>query len=145
MSQTDKITFTVPGKPFGKQRPRHSRNGNTYIPDETRVHEQIVAAEYVSAHGSFRFPDGAYIVMRIYAYYGIPKSTSKNKRADMLSGRIRPTVKPDCDNIEKLIADALNRVAYSDDRYIVDTMVRKFYSDRPRTEVVLEEWRYNKN
>ena len=56
----------------------------------------------------------------------------------MRSGEIRPTVKPDFDNIGKLIADALNGVAYDDDKCIVDAQVRKFYSDNPRTEVILQ-------
>ena len=37
------IEFTVPGEPFGKQRPRHSRvSGTTYTPRETKLHEQLI-------------------------------------------------------------------------------------------------------
>lgn len=39
----------------------------------------------------------------------------------MLEHRIRPTVKPDLDNVAKLIYDALNGVAWYDDNAIVDT------------------------
>lgn len=61
----------------------------------------------------------------------------------MISGEIRPTVKPDWDNIGKLIADALNGIAYDDDKCIVDAMVRKFYSTDPRTVVILQEAQIN--
>lgn len=52
---------------------------------------------------------------------------------------IRPTKKPDMDNIIKIIADALNGIAYYDDSQIVDTAVRKFYSDEPRVVVKISE------
>lgn len=67
--------------------------------------------------------------------YPIPKSTSKKKRKEMLEHRLRPTVKPDLDNVAKLIYDALNGVAWYDDNAIVDARVQKFYSDEPRVEV----------
>ena len=47
---------------------------------------------------------------RIIAYYEIPKSTSKKKRREMLEHRIRPTKKPDWDNIGKIVCDSLNLV-----------------------------------
>lgn len=71
----------------------------------------------------------------------IPKKTSKDRRSKMLSGFIRPTVKPDWDNIGKLVADALNGIAYDDDKCIVDAQVRKFYSDQPRTDIIIYGFR----
>ena len=75
----------------------------------------------------------------IKAYYPIPKSTSKKQHQAMLDGQIRPTKKPDWDNIGKIICDALNGIAYKDDSAIVEAMVEKYYSDEPRVEVLLEE------
>ena len=65
----------------------------------------------------------------------IPKSVSKKKRGLMLEGMLRPTKKPDMDNVVKIIADSLNQIAYRDDTQIVDCQCRKFYSDDPRVEV----------
>ena len=76
--------------------------------------------------------------LRVFAYYAIPKSTSKKKRKLMLDKVIRPTKKPDMDNIIKIIADSLNKIAYHDDAQIVDTMVRKFYSENPRVEISIQ-------
>ena len=73
----------------------------------------------------------------IIAYYPIAKSTSKKKRQQMLAGLIRPTKKPDLDNVIKSILDALNKVAYHDDTQIVSLSVEKFYSDSPRVEVAI--------
>ena len=89
--------------------------------------------------GNAKFPDDAMLDMRIKAYYSIPKSKSKKMKALMLEGIIRPTKKPDMDNVVKIIADSLNNIAYRDDTQIVDCQCRKFYSDTPRVEVRILE------
>lgn len=130
------LRFTVEGEPFGKQRPRH--NGKiTYTPQETHEHEDLIRWAYRRACRGFRFPDGWYIDLHVIAYMRIPKTAKGDIRHKMLSGRLRPAKTPDWDNIGKLVADALNKIAYSDDRYIVDASVRKFWAEHPRTEVIL--------
>ena len=106
---------------------------------QTREHEQLIAWAYRQQCRNFRFPPKTYIDIRVIAYIKIPKSASKKNREKMIAGEIRPTVKPDWDNIGKLVADALNGIAYDDDKCIVDAMVRKFYSTDPRTVVILQE------
>ncbi len=133
------IEFTVPGEPFGKQRPRHSRvSGTTYTPRETKLHEQLIQRAYGEA-GGYKFPEGSQLRISIFAVMGIPKSTPKYKRADMLSANIRPTKKPDWDNIGKLVCDALNGVAYDDDKCICSACVIKLYGEEPQTYVRLED------
>lgn len=131
--------FTIPGEPFGKQRPRHSRaSGTTYTPRETKLHEQLIQWEFRKQCRD-RFPEGAQVRVIITAVMSIPKSTPKYRRADMLSGKIRPTKKPDWDNIGKLVCDALNGVAYGDDKCVCEAVVRKFYGCEPRVIVRLED------
>lgn len=136
----ERIEFSIPGTPFGKQRPKFSRAGRyvkTYTPDETVRYENLVKLMYQQAADGRRFEDGTMLDMRIIAYYGIPRSTSKKRRKAMLEHRIRPTKKPDLDNIAKVICDSLNLVAYHDDSAIVDTQIRKFYSEDPRVDVII--------
>jgi len=133
------IEFTVPGEPFGKQRPRHSRvSGTTYTPKETKLHEQLIQWAYRKA-GGHKFPEDSEIRITIIAVMGIPKSTPKYRRADMLSGKICPTKKPDWDNIGKLVCDALNGVAYDDDKCVCDARVVKLYGEVPHLRVRLED------
>lgn len=133
------IDITVPGEPFGKQRPRHSRaSGTTYTPRETKLHEQLIQWAY-RRNGGDRFPEGSQLRVTIIAVMGIPKSAPKYKRADMLSGKIRPTKKPDWDNIGKLVCDALNGVAYDDDKCVCDARVVKLYGEVPHLRVRLED------
>lgn len=134
-----KVKFTIDGNPIGWQRVGYNRyTGAKFTQEKTRQHEQLVALMYRQQAGAFRFPKGTYLDMRVIAYLPIPKSKNKIERQLMIEGKIRPTVKPDWDNIGKLIADALNGIAYDDDKCIVDAQVRKFYSDNPRTEVILQ-------
>ena len=135
------IRFTVPGNPFGKQRPKFARQGQfvrTYTPKETLQHEKVVAALYEKVAKGKQFKDKMPLDIQITAYYPIPKSTSKKKRKEMLEHQIRPVVKPDLDNIAKLIYDALNGVAWHDDNAIVDTRICKFYSENPRVEIFIQ-------
>lgn len=134
------VRFTILGEPKGKGRPRFCRNtGHAITPKDTVNYETLVRMEYGVAYSDFKFPDDAMLDMRIKAFYSIPKSASKKKRASMLANEIRPTKKPDMDNVVKIIADSLNKVAYRDDTQIVDCQCRKFYSENPRVEVMIKE------
>lgn len=136
-----KVKFTVRGEPQGKGRPRFSRVGNhvqTRTPDETVLYENLIRTEYQRQCGSARFPDNAQLDMRVLAYYQVPASASKKKVRQMLNREIRPAKKPDWDNIGKVVADSLNQLAYRDDAQVVDAQVRKFYSEHPRIEVVIQ-------
>ena len=129
------------GEPQGKGRPRFSTvcgHVKTKTPDQTVIYENLVKTEYRNQSG-VRFPDDAMLDVRVMAYYTIPKSISKKKRQAMLDHKVRPTKKPDFDNIGKVICDSLNGIAYRDDAQIVDAQVRKFYSDTPRVVVIITD------
>lgn len=133
-----RIEFTVYGKPLGKQRHRDG-NGKHYTPKQTEDRENLIKWSYKKECGNYRFPDKTPLDLRVYAYFPIPKSTSKLNRQKMIDGEIRPTVVPDYDNIAKIVSDALNGIAYDDDRCVVDSMQRKFYGEIPRTVIIIQE------
>jgi Holliday junction resolvase RusA-like endonuclease len=133
------VSFKVLGEPVGKGRPKFARVGDgvtTYTPRETRAYEERVRAAYRAAGGP-HLGDRA-LCVRIVAYCPIPASVSKARRYAMAHGFELPTKKPDCDNILKIICDALNRCAYDDDKQIVRAeVVKKYTADIPRVEVTL--------
>ncbi len=134
------VKFTVQGEPKGKGRPRFiPQTGRAITPKDTANYETLVRMEYMAQCQGFKFPDDAMLDMRIMAYYSIPKSASKKNRERMKTRLLRPTKKPDMDNVVKIVADSLNQVAYRDDTQIVDCQCRKFYSDNPRVEVTIQE------
>lgn len=136
------ITFTVPGSPQGKMRPRVVKRGNfvqTYTPDKTVNYENLVKLMYGQEAKGRVFDREKSLLVLIVALYDIPQSTSKKRAELMRIGEIRPTKKPDLDNIAKIICDALNGVAYHDDAQVVDLKVVKYYSDTPCVTVTIEE------
>ena len=136
------VSFTILGEPRGKGRPRVvSRNGfsKAYTPKETAMYENLVRVEYEVQTERYRFSDASFLEMKIETYYSVPKSTSKKRRASMISGDIRPMKKPDLDNVIKIIADSLNNVAYKDDTQIVTCKCYKYYSDEPKVVVTIVE------
>lgn len=58
----------------------------------------------------------------------------------MLEGRELPLKKPDMDNIVKVVADALNGVAYHDDVQIALVQAKKCYSAVEGLDVTVEEY-----
>lgn len=127
------MKFTIPGEPTGKGRPRVMRTGHAYTPEKTVLYENLVKLCYKG-----KIHEGE-LAMDVKAFYQIPKSASRRNADLMQRWCIKPTKKPDCDNVLKIIADALNGIAYKDDSQIVDARVRKYYSDEPRIEVEISE------
>ena len=126
------MKFVIPGEPKAKGRHRTS-NGHSYTPDSTVLYENWIKQCFISSENKERLE--GQIEAHIKAFFSIPKSTSKTKRSQMLSGEIRPTKKPDTDNIAKCVLDACNNLAYKDDSQIVKLVVEKYYGDDPRLEV----------
>lgn len=134
------IEFVVWGEPQGKGRPRFTRDGRAYTPMKTRTYEAEVVAAFRRDCPRFEpWEKGVPLRVRIRAVYAIPQSAPAMARAKMLAGETRPTKKPDCDNIEKIICDSLNAICYHDDAQIVDTRVIKEYGAEPRVEVRITE------
>lgn len=127
------ITFTVPGKPKGKGRPRFSR-GHAYTPKATAEYEALIRRMYIMQGGKKFAGD---VSISILVLFPIPKKTPKLLRAQMLTGDVLPAKKPDGDNIEKAVADALNGTAYGDDSQIVAAKWEKRYAEEDKCGLVV--------
>jgi Holliday junction resolvase RusA-like endonuclease len=127
-----KISFTVLGKPRGKGRPRFFR-GHAYTPPETRDYEKRVKQCYLMETGGHCFSGP--VAVTVEAYFSIPKSWSKAKKAQAMKGEVMPG-KPDIDNIIKIVLDALNGVAYDDDSHVIAISGRKSYTIEETSEGV---------
>ena len=132
-----KIEFTVPGVPVGKGRPRFTKDGHTYTPEKTRQYENKVVLCWKCQSGK-GFAAGVPLIAHVMAYFPVPKSASKAKKAAM-EGTFH-TKKPDSDNVCKAILDALNQHAYPDDSAAQIGGCYKIYTNgAPRVEVTIEE------
>lgn len=121
------VVFTVPGKPQGKARARTTKTGHTYTPKKTVMYENLVKTCFMESQPRQTWFDGEPLDVKIYARFPIPKSITKRHRMEIIVGHIMPTITPDADNIAKVICDALNGVAYYDDRQICRLEVNKEY------------------
>lgn len=129
------IKFTIPGEPKGKGRPRVTRYG-VYTPETTVNYENWVKICFQEAKQ--KKLEGQ-LKAEIRCYFEIPNSYSKKKKEDALRGNIRPAKKPDLDNIMKIILDALNGLAYKDDKDIIECSIEKWYGEEARVEVEIKE------
>lgn len=91
-----------------------------------------------SQHAPKELLDGP-LQLTVRVYRPTLKSFSKKKKKLAEEGKIRPTTKPDTDNYIKGIKDALKNVIWKDDSQVVDLQVSKFYSEKPRIEVKIEQ------
>lgn len=101
-----------------KERPRYDRrNDRVYTPSKTKKDEQRISKEWRAQVGD-RFKDHATEV-RVFISICRPLAESNPK---YWAGR--PDLgKPDTDNVDKLVRDALNGLAYKDDKQITQSRV----------------------
>ena len=138
-----KYMFEVEGRVKPKQSTKFAKIGGfvrTYTPSDVKSYSNWVRLCFKGAYPDFKPLDGA-IKLLIEVNFIIPKSYTKKKVQMIEEGYICPTVKPDCDNICKQIADSLNGLAWLDDKQIVNLEVRKRFAERDFVVVSFEEWR----
>jgi Holliday junction resolvase RusA-like endonuclease len=134
------IRLTIPGETVPQLRPRFAKRGiytQTYDPEKCRNYKAYVRY-LANANKPEKLMEGPVSVL-IMVYRQIPASWSKTKTALAITGDLRPVTKPDADNIAKGIKDALKGIIWRDDAQVVDLRVEKWYSDKPRAEVEIDE------
>lgn len=107
------LDITIPWKYHAKQRPRNG-GGHTYTPKPTKVAEKILKDFFLAEVGEDFVPFEGPISMSVemdkeqlhIVITEMPDHTTK------LTG--------DVDNYLKTVGDALNKVAYADDKQIMD-------------------------
>jgi Holliday junction resolvase RusA-like endonuclease len=135
------VNYIVYGEPVGKGRPRFARRGtfvSTYTPQKTKTYEDEIRMMATAAMGASE-PLDTPVTVAIYIRVGIPASYSKQKRKDALSGVLKPTKKPDLDNVAKCFLDSMNEIVYLDDKLVVNLHVTKVYAETPAVEVMVKE------
>lgn len=131
--------FDILTAPKGKERPRVS-NKKFYKQQQTIDFENLIKYSFMkSDYKNIYFDANIPLEIKIKAFFKKPQYMSKEIKQKFACGKIFPTKKPDSDNISKLILDALNKVAFHDDKQVVKLNVEKVYDDIPRMEVEICE------
>jgi Holliday junction resolvase RusA-like endonuclease len=138
------ICVTLPGDPRGKGRHRSrivvARDKRQFIhnyPDtETKKYEERLRYAALLAMSGHAMLSGALEVW-VVARFAVPASWSNKRREQALSGAIRPTGKPDYDNIAKVATDSFSGIIYADDAQVVECTISKIYSRDPSLTVTV--------
>lgn len=112
------VIFTIEGTPQTNARARHGK-GRTFTPNATRLARREVVEAFQEAAEGWIPHEGPVKLMITIRHATPPK--------DLWDGRFCKK-KPDVDNVAKLVADALNGVAYLDDAQIVLMRVEKHFA-----------------
>lgn len=118
--------FKVYGTVRGQGRPRMTRSGIVYKDKKDRDFEKLIRAAYKES-GGVNFGESP-IKLTVVVYRKLPDSKPKRMVSEP------DTYKPDASNILKAVEDALNGVAYKDDKQIVNAQCVKM----PRTRIEQE-------
>ncbi len=134
------LNFTLPIVPRGQKRDRiGSFDGHAHsYKDKGQSRYEAQLRQLLDQHKPEQPLDNCPITLHIYAWLPIPKSKPKCWKQSALEGKIRPTGKPDADNILKNIEDVMEGIFYRNDSQIVDAHVEKFYGDNPEWEITLK-------
>lgn len=145
---TDRVKFTVRGDPKGKGRARAVpsivwRDGvpeaivRMVTPPDTVAAEKLVRDAFRLRHPRHVLWTGP-VMLRFTAVFETPKSFNRALQAAAQTGKLYAVKKPDKDNIEKLITDALNNVAFADDAQVMGGGVKR-YGSPARLDIILEK------
>lgn len=141
------VAFEVPGEPTAAKRPRFAHRGKftkVYDPDTNVEWKRHIRDSFLHTvpddvlHDA-PFPRGIPLAMSVEFRFSRKKShfgTGRNLNKLKASAPAFHTVKPDVDNLLKLVKDALNGLVYADDSQVCryDLAVKR-YDDRPRTVI----------
>lgn len=135
------VAFTIPGQPQGKGRPRVGSIGGharMFTPAKTVAYEGLIAHAAQQARRGRPMLEGP-LVVNLVLRCQVPASWSKKKQQQALAGEIRPTTKPDIDNVLKAVLDGCNGVLWRDDVLVVTASVTKIYASVPAVDVMARE------
>lgn len=132
---TTVVQISIPGTPTAKGRPRFTSQGRTYTDAKTKAAEAAVLASWMRSHRS-RAPHDGPVTVDLVATFTPAPSWPKWKREAALTGTWPHTIKPDIDNLLKVI-DGLNGTAWVDDSQIVTASASKLYGSTASTLITI--------
>lgn len=129
-----KFSFKVLGEPVAKARPGfNSKTRVAYTKSKTKNAERLIQTEYIKQGGRNKNDYSGKVEIELAFVFPIRKSWSKAKKRAMFNKA--HTIKPDLDNLEKTVLDALNHLAFKDDSQVSLVTKEKFWSNEAYTEI----------
>lgn len=128
------IRFTVP-ELRGQGRPRFSKYSGAYKDKKDIEYEKLIRECFLKETKDIK-PSERPVCICIESFYKLPKQTPKYVKEELKENLYDyvPQSKPDIDNVAKSVLDALNGVAYIDDKQIHDLCCNKNYDITSETD-----------
>lgn len=131
------IKFLYYGKPKSKERPRFNKyTGVTYTPKNTFNFENDFRKQFVLQNkGLIPSEKPLRVLIRFYfetKYKYGTKNYWKTYGNYYIGNK-------DLDNMAKSVLDSLNKIAYKDDRQVVELAVGKYYAETDKIEIEISE------
>lgn len=113
-------TFTIPGPPVGKQETQvftgRRKDGSTFRmgvkPQKSRnYHARVV--QFASEAGIELMP---FVSLEVVVAMPMTVAKKRKTKPDVWKP---PGVRPDCDNVKKIVKDALQGIAYKNDKQVI--------------------------
>ena len=128
--------------PVPKERPRVVKDKvtgkvRTFTPERTTAFHKDVHLVVDSVMGDRQLMSGPLHIDMTFKM-PLPQSWPKWRKAAAIDGIIRPTGRPDMDNLEKALLDAFNDHLIADDSLVVERFAKKIYAISPGIEVRID-------
>lgn len=104
------LYFILPCTPTPQQRARHCASGIAYKSKTQKANERTLEA-FLMPHRPAE-PLRGPLELSFTAYFPIPKSWPKKRREKAMCGGVWHTARPDLDNLQKQLKDALTRMGF---------------------------------
>ena len=127
--------FTIFMLPKASPRPRYSSKGHMFYVKGASDNKKI----FQEAMKDSDFPIiNTPMKFCCTSYLPIPNTMKKHEKILAEMGLIRPISKPDFDNLAKTYSDMIQEIVMTDDALIVEKKKKKYYSCKPRIEIIIE-------
>jgi len=127
------IHFILPIIPSPSPRPRYSNKTGTFYVKGAANNKKIIK-KYIKTCNIIYTS----VEMRITTYQPTPCNMTNTEIYLAEKGLVRPSSKPDWDNLGKTYSDMIQDVLIINDNLITTGIVEKFYSIKPRVEICLK-------
>jgi Holliday junction resolvase RusA-like endonuclease len=133
--------FTFVGVPKAQGRPKFARRGKfvtAYDPKDSAQYKNNVAAQIV-AQNPVLIPQG--VPVKLSLLFILPRPKYHYSANGVLKPRFESTrhvTKPDSDNLEKAVKDAMTGIVWHDDSQVDITTKEKKYGEEPRVVITVE-------
>ncbi len=145
------MRIIIPGNPIAKARPKfcvRGRQAMAYDPQAKLMAEKRAELSFIAKQDQQEDFEGLFnasLIVRLWFHMPVQENASKVERNAKLNGLIRPAIKPDIDNLIKLVLDISNGQLWHDDSQIVELHAYQQYSENPCTIIEIEDIKINMN